>query len=83
MRRIRLRSCGSRLESVTAESVFIDQNLLRFSAFRGLYGFAAFKRAAQSGKAGSDSTARPPRVRERSTIELFGDCQPGTKLIRV
>ena len=27
--------------------------------------------------------ARPLRVRERSTIELFGDYQPGTKLIRV
>jgi hypothetical protein len=27
--------------------------------------------------------ARPLRVRERATIELFGDYQPGTKLIRV
>jgi hypothetical protein len=27
--------------------------------------------------------ARPLRIRERSTIELFGDYQPGTKLIRV
>ena len=27
--------------------------------------------------------ARPLRVRERSTVELFGDYQPGSKLIRV